>query len=231
MSATAVRLRENRAASFWQSTNGKKIVMAVTGAILFAFVIGHMLGNLQVFDGPKRLNAYGHFLHSLGEILWAERIVLLTAVALHITATVQLALRNQKARPVGYSRKEAINSSHRSGVHHLSPAAPDGRHHRPGFGLYRGRCVSQCRSRVPGVVGFGVVYLRGEPAGPAPATRHLEHVSVGRPESSALYANAEECGDLDRRRHRSGIYFHPDQRSVGAREINDTRFENSFRSD
>jgi succinate dehydrogenase / fumarate reductase cytochrome b subunit len=114
MSATAVRLRENRAASFWQSTNGKKIVMAVTGAILFAFVIGHMLGNLQVFDGPKRLNAYGHFLHSLGEILWAERIVLLTAVALHITATVQLALRNQKARPVGYSRKEAINSSYAS---------------------------------------------------------------------------------------------------------------------
>ena len=67
MSATAVRLRENRAASFWQSTNGKKIVMAVTGAILLAFVIGHMLGNLQVFDGPERLNAYGHFLHSLGE--------------------------------------------------------------------------------------------------------------------------------------------------------------------
>jgi succinate dehydrogenase / fumarate reductase cytochrome b subunit len=114
MSTTAVKLRGNRAASFWQSTNGKKIVMAVTGAILFAFVIGHMLGNLQVFDGPERLNAYGHFLHSLGEILWAERIVLLTAVALHITATVQLALRNKKARPVGYSRKEAINSSYAS---------------------------------------------------------------------------------------------------------------------
>src|SRR5271167_5243819 len=114
MSTPTVSLRENRAASFWQSTNGKKIVMAVTGAILFAFVIGHMLGNLQVFDGPERLNAYGHFLHSLGEILWAERIVLLTAVALHITATVQLALRNKKARPVGYSRKEAINSSYAS---------------------------------------------------------------------------------------------------------------------
>jgi len=114
MSASAVGLRENRAVSFWQSTNGKKIVMAVTGAILFAFVIGHMLGNLQVFVGAERLNAYGHFLHSLGEILWAERIVLLAAVVLHITATVQLALRNKKARPVGYSRKEAINSSYAS---------------------------------------------------------------------------------------------------------------------
>ncbi|HEX3469781.1 MAG TPA: succinate dehydrogenase cytochrome b subunit [Silvibacterium sp.] len=114
MSATAVRLRESRAASFWQSTNGKKIVMAVTGAILFAFVIGHMLGNLQVFEGPEKLNAYSHFLHSVGELLWPVRIVLLAAVALHITATVQLALRNKKARPVGYSRKEAINSSYAS---------------------------------------------------------------------------------------------------------------------
>jgi len=112
MSATAVSLRENRVVSFWHSTTGKKIVMAVTGAILFLFVIGHMLGNLQVFEGPAKINAYGHFLHSLGEILWAERIGLLAAVVLHITATVQLALRNKKARPVGYSRREAINSSY-----------------------------------------------------------------------------------------------------------------------
>jgi succinate dehydrogenase / fumarate reductase, cytochrome b subunit len=113
MSATAVSLRENRA-SFWGSTNGKKVVMAVTGAILFAFVIGHMAGNLQIFEGPAKLNAYGHFLHSIGELLWPVRIVLLLSVALHITATVQLALRKKKARPVGYSRKEAIASSYAS---------------------------------------------------------------------------------------------------------------------
>ena len=113
MSATAVSLRENRA-SFWGSTNGKKVVMAVTGAILFAFVIGHMAGNLQIFEGAAKLNAYGHFLHSIGELLWPVRIVLLLAVALHITATVQLALLKKKARPVGYSRKEAIASSYAS---------------------------------------------------------------------------------------------------------------------
>jgi succinate dehydrogenase / fumarate reductase, cytochrome b subunit len=114
MSTTAVSLRQSRAAAFWYSTTGKKIVMAVTGAILFLFVIGHMLGNLQVFEGPERINAYGHFLHSLGEILWAERIGLLAAVVLHITATVQLGLRSKAARPVGYSRREAINSSYAS---------------------------------------------------------------------------------------------------------------------
>ncbi len=114
MSTTAVSLRENRVVSFWRSTTGKKIVMAVTGAILFIFVIGHMLGNLQVFEGPEKINAYGRFLHNLGEILWAERIGLLAAVVLHITATVQLALRNKAARPVDYSRRKAINSSYAS---------------------------------------------------------------------------------------------------------------------
>jgi succinate dehydrogenase / fumarate reductase cytochrome b subunit len=100
--------------TFWQSTNGKKVVMAVTGAIMFLFVIGHMLGNLQIFEGPEKINNYGHFLHNLGELLWLERIGLLLAIVLHITATVQLALRNKAARPVGYSRRQAINSSYAS---------------------------------------------------------------------------------------------------------------------
>src|ERR1700728_5329987 len=113
MSATAVGLRENRA-SFWGSTNGKKAVMAVTGAILFLFVIGHLAGNLQIFEGPAKLNAYGAFLHSLGELLWPVRIVLLICVTLHITATVQLALLKKRARPVGYSVKKAIASSYAS---------------------------------------------------------------------------------------------------------------------
>jgi succinate dehydrogenase / fumarate reductase, cytochrome b subunit len=103
-----------KSVTFWQSTNGKKAVMAVTGAIMFLFVIGHMLGNLQIFEGPEKINNYGHFLHNLGEVLWLERIGLLLAIALHITVTIQLALRNKAARPVGYSRRQAINSSYAS---------------------------------------------------------------------------------------------------------------------
>jgi succinate dehydrogenase / fumarate reductase, cytochrome b subunit len=106
--------RDNRAPGFWASTVGKKIVMAVTGILLFAFVIGHLLGNLQVFEGPAKLNAYGAFLHSIGEFLWPVRIILLIAVALHIVATVQLALRKKRARPVEYSVKKAIASSYAS---------------------------------------------------------------------------------------------------------------------
>jgi succinate dehydrogenase / fumarate reductase cytochrome b subunit len=114
MSTIAAVPRDNRAPGFWASTVGKKIVMAVTGAILFLFVIGHLLGNLQVFEGPAKLNAYGAFLHSIGEVLWPVRIILLIAVALHIIATVQLALRKKRARPIGYSRKQAIASSYAS---------------------------------------------------------------------------------------------------------------------
>jgi succinate dehydrogenase / fumarate reductase cytochrome b subunit len=103
-----------RPVTFWQSTNGKKVVMAVTGCMMFAFVVGHMLGNLQMFEEPYHINAYGHFLHNLGELLWIERGIMLLAIALHITVSVQLALRSKAARPVGYSRKEAVNSDYAS---------------------------------------------------------------------------------------------------------------------
>jgi succinate dehydrogenase / fumarate reductase, cytochrome b subunit len=114
MSTIAAVPRDNRAPSFWASTVGKKIVMAITGVILFGFVIAHLAGNLQVYEGPAKLNAYGAFLHSIGELLWPARIILLVCVILHIVATVQLALRKKRARPVGYSRKQAIASSYAS---------------------------------------------------------------------------------------------------------------------
>ena len=116
MGTAGVMPRQERPVTFWQSTNGKKVVMAVTGCLMFLFVIGHMLGNLQIFEGrPSRQDQrLRPFLHNLGELLWIFRGTMLLAIVLHITATVQLALRSQEARPVGYSRKEAINSSYAS---------------------------------------------------------------------------------------------------------------------
>ena len=114
MGAAGVLPQLAKPVTFWQSTNGKKVVMAVTGVMMFGFVVGHMLGNLQMFEAPEHINAYGHFLHNLGELLWLERGIMLLAIALHILATVQLALRNKAARPVGYSRQQAINSSYAS---------------------------------------------------------------------------------------------------------------------
>jgi succinate dehydrogenase / fumarate reductase, cytochrome b subunit len=97
----------NRAQLFWRSTIGKKVVMGVTGLIMVAFVIAHMLGNLQIFIGPKKFNDYSALLHGpLNELLWIVRIVLLVSVVLHIVAAVQLTRLDRAARPTAYGRWE-----------------------------------------------------------------------------------------------------------------------------
>ena len=94
----------NRLGAFWNSSVGKKAVMAVTGIIGVLFVIGHMVGNLQVFQGADRLNAYGHLLHGpLNELVWGARVVLLLALVLHVVAAYQLTMQNRAARPIGYA--------------------------------------------------------------------------------------------------------------------------------
>ena len=60
--------------------------MAVTGLILVGFVIGHLVGNLQIFQHPDHINGYAAFLHQLGPLLWVARIILLVSVGLHIWA-------------------------------------------------------------------------------------------------------------------------------------------------
>ena len=92
--------------SFYRTTIGKKVVMALTGIILVGFVIGHVLGNLLVFRGPDALNDYAALLKSSAGVLWTVRLGLLAAVILHVTAAVQLTRLDQAARPVPYSRYE-----------------------------------------------------------------------------------------------------------------------------
>lgn len=92
---------------FYRSTVGKKIIMAVTGLIGVGFVIAHMAGNLQVFIGADKINAYGAWLHGpLAEVTWGLRAVLIGAVVLHVVMAVQLTQRARNARPVGYAHRE-----------------------------------------------------------------------------------------------------------------------------
>jgi succinate dehydrogenase / fumarate reductase, cytochrome b subunit len=93
----------NRVAALWHTSVGKKAVMAVTGIIMVAYLITHVLANLLVFQGPEQINTYSRFLHGTGGALWAARLVLLAAVVLHILAAVQLTARRRSARPVGYA--------------------------------------------------------------------------------------------------------------------------------
>src|ERR1017187_6665171 len=106
--------------NYFCSSTGKKFLMAVSGAALFAFIIGHLLGNLQVFLGPEELNRYSAFLHSTGELLWMARGGLLVMVGLHIWTATELTLENRAARPTGYASKDYIEASYASRTMHWS---------------------------------------------------------------------------------------------------------------
>lgn len=100
--------------TLWDSTVGRKIVMASTGVVLILFVIGHMVGNLKVYMGPEAFNHYAEGLRTFGapffgrmQLLWLIRVFLLVMVVLHVWAAISLALRSRKARPVDYRKYQA----------------------------------------------------------------------------------------------------------------------------
>ncbi len=101
----------NIVVAFYRSSVGKKIIVAVTGIILILFVIGHLLGNLQIFIGPDWINGYSQHLHDLGPLLWLIRIFLLAVVIIHIYVTIQLAIENRRARPVAYIDKHYVKAT------------------------------------------------------------------------------------------------------------------------
>jgi succinate dehydrogenase / fumarate reductase, cytochrome b subunit len=110
----------------YRSAVGKKAVMAVTGIILFGFVLIHMIGNLKLYEpgelnGQRYLDAYGYFLRHVGEpalpaygALWIARVVLLAAVVLHIWAAWQVTRMSRAARPQGYSFRNKVHTSYAS---------------------------------------------------------------------------------------------------------------------
>ena len=104
----------NVVAGFFKSTLGRKYVMALSGIGLFIFVVGHMIGNLQIFLGPESINRYGAFLQGTGELLWVARIGLLALVLLHVWAAISLSAENKAARPVSYGNYNPVGSSYAS---------------------------------------------------------------------------------------------------------------------
>ncbi len=114
MSAIAAAPPRRAPEGFYGSNIGKKATMAVTGVILFLFLIGHLAGNLQVFEGPEKMAQYTRFLHSMPAGLWFVRAVLIIAVVAHIWSATLLAKRKWDARPTGYKRWKPIGSTYAS---------------------------------------------------------------------------------------------------------------------
>ena len=93
------------------STVGTKFMVAATGAVLAAFVLGHMAGNLQIFLGPDAFNTYAATLKGMPGPLWAARLGLLAALVLHIAGNIKLKNRNSAARPVDYAGRKPLRST------------------------------------------------------------------------------------------------------------------------
>ena len=105
----------NGFAAFLKSSIGAKAVMAITGIMLFGFVIAHLSGNLLIFSGdPETINSYAVWLRSLGAGLWFLRIGLILAVILHIASAIRLNSLNKAARPVAYQQTSPEVSSYAS---------------------------------------------------------------------------------------------------------------------
>ncbi|MCX5536112.1 succinate dehydrogenase [Streptomyces sp. NBC_00006] len=111
--ATRTDRRPSMARTVWDSSVGKKTVMAVSGLVMLLYLVAHMIGNLKIFFGPPEINHYAHWLRTMGEPvlhyewgLWIVRVVLVVAVVAHATSAYQLSRRGIKARPSKYVHKK-----------------------------------------------------------------------------------------------------------------------------
>ena len=219
-----------RTARFYAAPVGKKAVMAVTGVVLIGYVVGHLLGNLQIYSSnPEQINRYAAFLHNPANAaaLWLVRAFLCLCVGLHVTASVQLWWQNRAARPVGYHKKNDVPSAYAartmiwSGpiigafvvfhVLHLTAGqvvslAPDVAANAPNV-------------RMNVIAGFhdhpaiaALLHPGHAPAVPAPLPWRVEHVPIGRRQPPALYALAEAVRGSLRPAHRHRQHLHPRRR-------------------
>jgi succinate dehydrogenase / fumarate reductase cytochrome b subunit len=95
--------------TIWDSSIGKKTVMAVTGLVMLGYLVVHMYGNLKIFFGAGAFDSYAEWLRTLGDpffhrtwVLWIIRVVLVAAVVLHAVTAYQLSRRDLAARPTKY---------------------------------------------------------------------------------------------------------------------------------
>jgi succinate dehydrogenase / fumarate reductase cytochrome b subunit len=113
---TTIRLNRTigRTSSFLASSIGRKVIMALTGLVLFGYVVVHMLGNLQIYLGPQALNAYAVKLREMPALLWGVRGLLLVSAVLHVGAAVSLTRTNMAARGIGYRDRRNRESTYAS---------------------------------------------------------------------------------------------------------------------
>jgi succinate dehydrogenase / fumarate reductase cytochrome b subunit len=109
----------SRVNALTHSLVGKKILMAVSGVLLIGFLVGHVYGNLKVFQGPDHFNAYAEGLRTLGaplfgrsHLLWIARAILLVALAVHLWTAYAVTQASRRARSVRYRTLDLIATTY-----------------------------------------------------------------------------------------------------------------------
>jgi succinate dehydrogenase / fumarate reductase cytochrome b subunit len=107
-----VSVSAKKSLALTDTTVGKKAALAVSGVVLFGFVIGHMAGNLQIFLGREVFNHYAATLKGNFALLWGTRAVVFVAMVVHVALVLELYRKTLAARPVAYRVKKNIATSY-----------------------------------------------------------------------------------------------------------------------
>lgn len=97
--------------AFTKTSIGRKVLMAVTGPILFGFLVGHMIGNLQIFIGQDQLNTYAQALKDLPYLTYTVRVIMLAVLIIHVWNAVRLYFENRASRPIKYVINNTVQAS------------------------------------------------------------------------------------------------------------------------
>ena len=83
--------------------------MALTGRILYGFLVGHLTGILLLLkdDGGRSFNAYSDFLINHPLLIPAE-IFLVIVFELHLFLAISVTRDNRRARTVGYQTTQSV---------------------------------------------------------------------------------------------------------------------------
>jgi succinate dehydrogenase / fumarate reductase cytochrome b subunit len=98
------------------SSVGTKLVIGVTGFLLFLYLVIHIAGNLLVFFGPEVFNRYAYVMEEQNALLPLIELGLLAVVLIHVFKTVRMFFGNQQARPVGYQKKRYAGGTSRKSL-------------------------------------------------------------------------------------------------------------------
>lgn len=102
----------NSLLSIINSSVGRKLVMALSGLFLCAFLVEHLYGNLLLYanDNGAAFVEYSHtMVHSL--LIRIVEIILFAAIIVHVVQAINLTFQNKKARPVRYAVNKAADNS------------------------------------------------------------------------------------------------------------------------